>query len=75
MWLTGADAFGESSLGYGFGASFGGEYAFSETFGLGFGYEARFDRTSFSGQGSLDYLEAEAFELVQGVTLGVVYQN
>ncbi|MEZ4461089.1 MAG: hypothetical protein R3E66_15470 [bacterium] len=74
-WLGGAENYGESPVGYGFGAGLGGDYALSDSLGLVFGYDLSFQRTSFSGQGTQDYLDAEAFELVQGLTLGVVYAN
>lgn len=74
-WLSGGENYGNSPVSYGFGAGLGGNYQLSDTLGLLFHYDLRFLRTSFSGQGTQDYLEAEAFELVQGLSLGVVYGN
>ncbi len=74
FWGTSAEFFGESSSTYGFASGLGGIYAFSPNLGLKFGYKFRTDRTSFSGNGELDFVDTEAFELVQGAELGVFYQ-
>ncbi len=75
MWITGGENYGESSYVYGFGGGVGGEYALSDSLGFVFGWDVRIERTSFSGNGTLDYIDAEAFELVQGLTVGVVYSD
>lgn len=74
FWGTSQSLFGESSSTYGFGSGIGGIYAFSPSLGLKFGYKFRLDRTAFSGNGELDFVDTEAFELVQGAHLGVFYQ-
>jgi hypothetical protein len=74
-WIGGGDNYGESSYVYGFGGGIGGVYAISSSLGFMFGWDVRMERTSFSGNGTQDYVDAEAFELVQGLVLGLVYSD
>lgn len=74
-WIGGGDNYGESSYVYGFGGGIGGVYALSSSLGFMFGWDVRMERTSFSGNGTQDYIDAEAFELVQGLVLGLVYSD
>jgi len=74
-WIGGGENYGESSYVYGFGGGVGGVYAVSSSLGFMFGWDVRMERTSFSGNGTQDYIDAEAFELVQGLVLGLVYSD
>lgn len=71
---TGALLFGETSHTYGFGGDIGGLVQATEDIGLVFGYEFGLQRTVFTGNGEADFVDANAFELVQGFTGGLSYQ-
>jgi hypothetical protein len=71
---TGATLFGESSHTYGFGGNIGGMLQASEDIGITLGYEFGLQRTVFTGEGEAQFIDANAFELVQGVTGGLFYQ-
>lgn len=74
FWGTSSEFFGESSSTYGFGAGLGGLYAFSPSLGVQFGYKFRVDRSQFDGDGTLEFTDTQAFELVQGAHLALFYQ-
>lgn len=71
---TGALLFGETSHTYGFGGDIGGLVQATEDIGLMFGYKFGLQRTVFAGTGEADFVDANAFELVQGFTGGLSYQ-
>lgn len=74
FWGGGQAEFGESSFTYGFAARLGALYAWTDHFGLEFGYGFRVLRTTFEGSGASEFEDAQAFELVQGLDVGVLYQ-
>lgn len=71
---TGAELFGETSYTYGFGAELGGMYHATDDLGLVFGYGLDVQRTLFEGEGEAEFVDAGAFELVQGLTAGLFYE-
>lgn len=74
VYGTGATLFGESSHTYGFGASLGGMFAATDSLGVTLDYEFQLQRTLFTGTGEADFEDANAFELVQGLTGGLFYR-
>ncbi len=74
VYGNGEELFGESSQTFGFGARLGGTYQATEEIGLVLGYDFRLQRTLFQGEGEADFVEAGAFELVQGLTAGLFYR-
>ncbi|MFP4599866.1 MAG: hypothetical protein ACLFVJ_16530 [Persicimonas sp.] len=74
MYGNGEELFGESSQTFGFGAQLGGTYQATEKIGLVLDYEFDLQRTLFEGEGEADFVEAGAFELVQGLTAGLFYR-
>lgn len=74
IWGTGADQFGEDASSYGVGTGLGGKILFNPAFAVQFGYTFNLLRSSFTGSGAADFEEANAFELVQGLQVGIGYQ-
>lgn len=66
-------AFGESSREIGFASRLGLRFALTDSFDLGAGYGFRVGRSSFAGQGTLDFVDSRGFELVHGPELGVTW--
>ncbi len=75
VWGEGKELFGKTASTYGFSAGLGGVYEATESIGISFGYRFRVLRTSFEGDGELDFTDSDAFELVQAANLGIVYQH
>ncbi|QDG53333.1 hypothetical protein FIV42_22070 [Persicimonas caeni] len=74
VYGTGATLFGETSHTYGFGGDIGGLFQATEDIAFAFGYKFGLQRTVFTGTGEADFVDANAFELVQGFTGGLFYQ-
>lgn len=66
-----ARLFGESAVMYGFGGEVHVGYAFSDRLGARVGNGFRLVRTDFAGQGSLEFRDTRAFELVWGPDVGI----
>ena len=71
--LAGSDTplFGESSRAHGFGGSLAIGYRLTETIGLRARNQFRVLRTSYPGQGTLDFHDTRAFGLVWGPDVGI----
>jgi hypothetical protein len=74
-WGTGADQFGQEPSSYGVGTGLGGKVLMGPAFALQFGYTFNLLRSSFTGTGAADFEAANAFELVQGLQVGIGYQH
>ncbi len=72
-WLTGRDQLGESASSYGAGLMLGAQYAAMDTLDVFAGYTFQVMRSSFTGVGLANFVDASAFELLQGLQLGVSY--
>jgi len=72
-FLKGGGLFGDSSYTNGFAARLGLLYAISDHVGLVGGYRFRLHHSRFRGQGASGFRNAEAFELVQGIDVGIQY--
>ncbi len=68
-----ARLFGASSIQQGFSAGVRMGYPVGSSFAFAVGYRARLERSSFPGQGSLDFSDSHGFELVHGPELGVTW--
>jgi hypothetical protein len=71
---AGATLFGETSHTYGFGGDLGAMFSATEDIGITLGYEFNLQRTTFTGEGEAEFIDANAFELVQGMTGGLFYE-
>jgi hypothetical protein len=74
IWGTGADQFGQEPSSYGVGTGLGGKVLVNPSFAIQFGYTFNMLRSSFTGTGAADFEGANAFELVQGLQVGIGYQ-
>ncbi len=74
VYGTGATLFGESAHTYGFGGNLGGMFNATDNIGFTLGYSFELERTVFTGTGQADFVDANAFELVQGFNGGLFYQ-
>ena len=70
----GGGLFGTSSLSHAFATRIGVKYAFSEAIRAVGGYRFRLNHSKFQGTGSSDFVDSEAFELVQGIDVGIQYE-
>ncbi len=67
--------FGQSSHSYGFGTELGFLYEFMPKLGASVGYGFQMIRSGYQGEGELDgFVDALAFELVQGLRIALTYQ-
>jgi hypothetical protein len=74
IYGNGGALFGEESHTYGGGGNLGGMIAASDALGIIFGYEFRLQRTIYTGTGELEFTDASSFELVQGLSAGILYE-
>ncbi|MBA2662777.1 MAG: hypothetical protein H0U74_10810 [Bradymonadaceae bacterium] len=73
---NGGDQFGKTSRSYGFGTQVGFLYELASGIGMTLGYSFQLNRTNFVGEGLVDGFDnALAFELIQGLRAGFVYQH
>lgn len=74
IYGTGAELFGESSYSSAVGGNLGMLIQASDEIGITAGYEFRLQRTGFTGDGVLGFTSASVFELVQGLSAGLLYR-
>jgi hypothetical protein len=70
----GGGLFGTSSLSHAFATRVGVKYAFTRAVRIVGGYRFRLNHSKFQGTGSSDFVDSEAFELVQGIDVGIQYE-
>ena len=73
LFSKGGELFGETSYSNGFGTRLGLLYALSDRVSLVGGYRFRLHHSNFQGQGASGFRNAEVFELVQGIDVGIQY--
>ncbi|MGM0555369.1 MAG: hypothetical protein ACQEVA_03225 [Myxococcota bacterium] len=70
---NGEELFGETSSSFGMSGELGLLYKFSDSIGISTMYDARLFRTVFEGEGTANFQNANALELVQGFSAGLQY--
>lgn len=74
VFRNGAEVFGTDSFSYGFGTELGFVYEFMDNLFMSGSYGFRITRSDFTGQGESEFAESDAFDMNQGLKVGVVYQ-
>lgn len=74
VFRNGADVFGTDSFSYGFGTELGFVYEFVDNLFMSASYGFRITRSDFTGEGDSEFSESDAFDMNQGLKVGVVYQ-
>lgn len=74
FWGEGADQFGESSSTYGVGAGFGVLIHATPALSVPLQYNFNLLSSSFEGQGTRRFEEAQAYDLTHSLSLGIRYQ-
>ncbi|RVU47907.1 hypothetical protein EA187_00275 [Lujinxingia sediminis] len=74
VFSKGAEVFGTDSFSYGFGTELGFVYEFMDNLFMSASYGFRITRSDFTGEGESEFAESDAFDMNQGLKVGVVYQ-
>lgn len=74
VFSKGGEVFGTDSFSYGFGTELGFVYEFLDNLFMSASYGFRITRSDFTGQGESEFAESDAFDMNQGLKVGVVYQ-
>ncbi|RAL24895.1 hypothetical protein DL240_01415 [Lujinxingia litoralis] len=74
VFSNGADVFGTDSFSYGFGTELGFVYEFIDNLFMSASYAFRLTRSDFTGEGESEFSESDAFDMNQGLKVGIVYQ-